>query len=72
MIDLNQQEIKLIRNHLNKFLRYYETTQGEENFWEDTYKISELKIIRDKLKNAYIFLYLYKVQRPVWSLSWHE
>ena len=52
MIDLNQQEIKLIRNHLNKFLKYFETTQGEEDFWQDTYKINELKIIRDKLKNA--------------------
>ena len=52
MIDLNQQEIKLIRNHLNKFLKYFETTHGEEDFWQDTYKINELKIIRDKLKNA--------------------
>jgi len=52
MIDLNQQEIKLVCNHLNKFLKYFETARGEENFWEDTYKISELKIIRDKLKNA--------------------
>tara|TARA_R110000824_G_scaffold183612_5_gene364613 strand:+ start:99 stop:257 length:159 start_codon:yes stop_codon:yes gene_type:complete len=52
MVDLNKKEAKLVYNHINKFLKYFETTPGEETFWKDLYNIEELKSIRDKLKNA--------------------
>jgi hypothetical protein len=52
MVDLNKKETKLMYNHLNKFLKYFETTPQEDKFWQETYNIQELKIIRDKLKDA--------------------
>lgn len=50
MIKLSQQENKVIFNHLNKFLKHFEANELEEKFWEETYKLKSLKIIRDKFK----------------------
>lgn len=50
MIDLNKQDIKITYNFINKFLKQFETDPTEEKFWNKTYKISELKTIRNKLK----------------------
>lgn len=50
MNDFNRQEIKITYNFINKFLRQFEGTPTEESFWEETYNISGLKTIREKLK----------------------
>ena len=50
MIDLNKQDIKITYNFINRFLKQFETDPPEEKFWNKTYKISELKTIRNKLK----------------------
>lgn len=50
MNDFSKEETKLVYNHLNKFLKYFETTPTEENFWQDTYNLKEMKVIRNKLK----------------------
>jgi hypothetical protein len=50
VIKLSQQENKVIFNHLNKFLKHFEANELEEKFWEETYKLKSLKIIRDKFK----------------------
>ena len=46
MVDLNKQDIKITYN----FIKQFETDPPEEKFWNKTYKISELKTIRNKLK----------------------
>ena len=50
MNDFNRKEIKITYNFINKFLRQFEDTPTEEDFWEEIYDISGLKIIREKLK----------------------
>ena len=50
MLDLNNQEIKITYNFINKFLRQFETSPREEKFWDEVYSVSELKKVRDKLK----------------------
>ena len=52
MIDLNRQDVKITYNFINKFLKQFETYPQEEEFWDKTYNVSELKIIRNKLKLA--------------------
>ena len=52
VLDLNKQEIKIIYNFINKFLRQFETSPREEKFWDKIYSVSELKKVRDKLKMA--------------------
>ena len=52
MLDLNKQEIKITYNFINKFLRQFETSPREEEFWDEVYSVSELKKVRDKLKLA--------------------
>ena len=52
MIDLNQEEVKVVYNHISKFLRGFEGNPNEEVFWEETYLISNLKNIRTKLEEA--------------------
>ncbi len=48
MVDLSKEEVKILLNHINGFLyRFNDST--EEKFWEETYKLKELKSIRDKL-----------------------
>ena len=54
MIDLNKQDIKITYNFINKFLKQFETDPTEEKFWNKTYKISELKTIRNKLKLVFM------------------
>ena len=50
MIDLSKQEVKLVFNHLNKFLKNFEFDQLEYNFWNKFYSLDELKIVQQKLK----------------------
>ena len=52
MIDLNKEEVKVVYNHINRFLRGFEGSPQEEIFWEETYLVSKLKKIRTKLKTA--------------------
>ena len=35
---------------VNKFLKQFESSPLEEEFWNKTYNINELKMIRNKLK----------------------
>ena len=50
MNNFTREETKLVYNHLNKFLKYFETTPTEENFWNNAYNLKEIKIIRNKLR----------------------
>jgi LPS O-antigen subunit length determinant protein (WzzB/FepE family) len=50
MVDLNKQEVKIIFKFVNKFLKQFESSPLEEEFWNKTYNINELKMIRNKLK----------------------
>tara|TARA_R110000796_G_scaffold215659_1_gene331647 strand:- start:910 stop:1083 length:174 start_codon:yes stop_codon:yes gene_type:complete len=51
VIDLSRKETKLIFNHLCGFLKYFETESQEYRFWNKTYKLKELKEIKEKLKH---------------------
>ena len=49
MNSLTSKEARLVYNHLNRFLKHFETDPLEESFWSDTFNIKELKVIRNKL-----------------------
>ena len=51
MVDLNKQDVEITYRFINKFLKQFVSSQ-EEEFWNKTFKIDELKTIRNKLKIA--------------------
>ena len=51
MNSLTNKEIKLMYNHLNRFLKHFETDSLEESFWNDTFNLKELKVLRNKLNS---------------------
>ena len=51
MVDLNKQDVEITYKFINKFLKQFDSSQ-EEEFWNKTFNINELKTIRSKLKLA--------------------
>jgi len=49
IVDLNQEDIKITYNFINKFLRQFDTPQ-EEDFWDKALNIKQLQKVRDKFK----------------------
>ena len=49
MNNFTNKEVKLMYNHLNRFLKHFEADPLEESFWNDTFNIEELKSLRNKL-----------------------
>jgi hypothetical protein len=47
-VDISKEEVRVLINHINSCL-YHFRNSTEKKFWEKTYKIKELKNIRDKL-----------------------
>ena len=52
MVDLNQQDIKIAYNFINKFLKQFEKFSRGEELWDEIYSVGELKVVRDKLRLA--------------------
>tara|TARA_R100001082_G_scaffold100469_1_gene69612 strand:+ start:115 stop:288 length:174 start_codon:yes stop_codon:yes gene_type:complete len=50
MINFSKKETKLVYNHINKFLKQFESEPMEWNTWEKVYDLKEMRDIRDKLK----------------------
>jgi flagellin-specific chaperone FliS len=50
MNDFSKEEVEIIHNSINRFLKQFENIVTEEDFWEETFNISKLKTIREKLK----------------------
>ena len=50
MNNLSKKEFKITYNLINKFLRQFEAYPDEEKFWDKPFKLTELKIIRNKLQ----------------------
>lgn len=49
MNDFTDKESRLLYNHLNRFLKHFDSNALEEKFWNDTYNIKDLKALRSKL-----------------------
>jgi hypothetical protein len=50
MNDFSREEIEIVHNSINRFLKQFENIFVEEDFWDKTFDISKLKIIREKLE----------------------
>lgn len=50
MSELNKEEYKITYNLINKFLKQFEAYPVEEKFWNKSFNLSELKVIRNKLE----------------------
>ena len=54
-MDINKDEFEVLYVHLKKYLKHFEQDPIEQKFWNDTYNLNALFVIRDKLKKGLEF-----------------
>jgi hypothetical protein len=48
----NKNELTILFNFLNRFLRNFELDFLEKNFWKDIYKLDDLANVRNKIRDV--------------------
>ncbi len=51
-MDINRDEYETLYAHLKRYLKHFETTPTEKSFWNETYQLDQLILIKNKLKRG--------------------